>query len=321
MTAAGGSSEVSVGISACLVGEKVRWNAGHERDAFLVDTVGRFVRFVSVCPEVELGLGVPRETLRLVRHGNVVRMVAKKSGIDHTDAMTRFSRERAKEIAALDLSGFVLKKDSPSCGLLRVRVYDHHGVPSKDGTGLFAAALAAELPDLPLEEEGRLHDPRLRENFFERIFAYRRVTGLFASPWSLGGLVAFHSREKLLLLAHEPAGYQDLGRLVARAKGRPRAELSTAYRSRFLAALARLATPHRHVNVLQHMLGYLREHLDVDGRRELAGAIEDFRRGLVPLVVPLTLLKHHVRRFGIAYLSMQTYLDPHPKELMLRNHV
>jgi uncharacterized protein YbgA (DUF1722 family)/uncharacterized protein YbbK (DUF523 family) len=321
MTAAAGSSEIRVGISACLVGEKVRWNAGHERDAFLVDTVGRFVRFVNVCPEVELGLGVPRETLRLVKHGKVVRMVARKSGIDHTDAMTEFSRKRAREIAALDLSGFVLKKDSPSCGLLRVRVYDHHGVPSKDGTGLFAAALAAELPDLPLEEEGRLHDPRLRENFFERIFAYRRVTDLFASHWSLGGLVAFHSREKLLLLAHEPAGYQELGRLVARAKGRPRAELLMAYRSRFLAALARLATPRRHVNVLQHMMGYLREQLDADGRRELAGAIEDFDRGLVPLVVPLTLLKHHVRRFGIAYLAIQTYLDPHPKELMLRNHV
>jgi uncharacterized protein YbgA (DUF1722 family) len=190
----------------------------------------------------------------------------------------------------------------------------------KSGQGRFAAALARHLPDLPLEEEGRLNEPRLRENFFERVFAYRRVHDLFATRWSLGGLVEFHAREKLLLLAHHPESYRELGRLVARAKGRPRAELAADYRARFLAALRHPATPRRHVNALQHMAGYVSEQLDAAGRKELADAIADFGRALVPLIVPLTLLRHHLRRFEVAYLLQQTYLAPHPKELMLRNH-
>lgn len=316
-----GERPLRVGISACLLGERVRWNAGHERDPFLVATVGRFVEWVPVCPEVEMGLPVPRETLRLVRDGDEVRLVERKSGADRTAEMAAFARRRVEALAGEGLSGFVLKKDSPSCGWLRVRVYDRNGVPSKTGQGLFAAALAAAFPRLPIEEEGRLHDPRLRENFFERLFAWRRLADRFDGGFTLGGLVEFHAREKLLLLAHEPAAYQALGRLVARAKGRPRAELAAEYRARFMDALAVIATPRRHVNVLQHMAGYLREPLDAADRAEVAGAIADFRAGLVPLVVPLTLIAHHVRRHAIAWLARQTYLEPHKKELMLRNHV
>ncbi|MBL8843816.1 MAG: DUF523 and DUF1722 domain-containing protein [Planctomycetes bacterium] len=310
-----------VGISACLLGQKVRWNAGHERDPFLVETVGRFVEWVPVCPEFELGLGVPRETLRLVQRDGAVRLVARKSGTDHTDGMTALAATRSAELADADLCGFVFKKDSPSCGLMRVRLYDAHGMPSKTGQGLFAAAMAAACPQLPMEEEGRLHDPRLRENFFERLFAWRRLRERFAGRFTVGDLVAFHSREKLLLMAHSPKLYQELGRLVAHAKGRPRAELAADYRRQFMEALATLATTRRHVNVLQHMAGYVSKQLDGDGRAELTGSIADFGAGLVPLIVPLTLLRHHVRRFAVDYLAQQTYLDPHPKELMLRNHV
>jgi uncharacterized protein YbgA (DUF1722 family) len=246
--------------------------------------------------------------------------VARKSGTDHTAAMRSFAERRAAELAAEDLDGFILKKESPSCGLFRVRTYGPSGMPDRSGRGLFAAALAVACPELPMEEDGRLHDPRLRENFFERLFAWRRVKELLTGRFTVGDLVAFHSREKLLLLAHDPASYQALGRIVARAKGRPRAELAADYRARFMAALGVIATPRRHVNALQHMAGYLREPLAAPDRAEVAGAIGDFGRGLVPLVVPMTLIRHHVRRCGIDYLARQTYLEPHPKELMLRNH-
>jgi uncharacterized protein YbgA (DUF1722 family)/uncharacterized protein YbbK (DUF523 family) len=319
--AAHGSDEIRIGISGCLLGERVRWNHDHKRDAFLVDTVGKFVKYVSVCPEMEVGMGTPREPVRLVARGGAIRMVEVKGGRDHTDAMEAFAARRVKELAKLDLSGFILKKDSPSCGLERVRIYAENGIATKSGRGLFAQALTAALPQLPIEEEGRLNDPRLRENFFERVFAWRRLAGFFGGRWTVGGLVAFHAREKLLLLAHEPEGYRALGRLVAQAKGRPRGELESAYRVRFMEAMGRLATARRHVNALQHMAGYVSDELDVAGRAELCGAIADFGRGLVPLVVPMTLIKHHVRRLGVDYLAQQTYLDPHPKELMLRNHV
>ncbi len=315
------AAPLRVGISACLLGQKVRWNAGHERDPFLVETVGRFVEWVPVCPEFELGLGVPRETLRLVQGDDGLRLIARKSGTDHTAGMTTLAKERSAGLAGADLCGFVFKKDSPSCGLMRVRVYDKNGMPNKSGQGLFAAAMSAAFPQLPMEEDGRLHDPRLRENFFERLFAWRRLRDRFDVPFTVGDLVAFHSREKLLLMAHSPKLYQELGRLVAHAKGRPRAELAVDYRRKFMEALATLAPTRRHVNVLQHMAGYVSEQLDASGRQELSQSITDFGAGLVPLIVPLTLLRHYVRRFAVGYLAMQTYLDPHPKELMLRNHV
>jgi uncharacterized protein YbgA (DUF1722 family) len=220
-----------------------------------------------------------------------------------------------------DLSGYVLKKDSPSCGLERVKVYDPHGTPARDGRGLFAAALVDAFPHLPVEEEGRLTDPRLRDNFVERVFAYVRLRGLFDGRWTVGGLVDFHTAHKLLLLAHAPAAYRRLGRLVAGARDVPRRDLERRYVAGFMDALGQLATTRRHTNVLQHMAGYFKGRLDAASKRELEQVIADYRCGLVPLVVPLTLVRHHVRTFDVAYLAGQTYLEPHPKELMLRNHV
>lgn len=308
-----------VGVSQCLLGENVRWDGGHKLDRFITDVLGPFVELVPVCPELEVGLGVPREPIHLERRGRGLALVGVKSGADHTERMERWSENRVAGLGALDLCGYILKSKSPSCGMERVPVYDANKVPSKVGVGLFAKALLEGQPDLPVEEEGRLCDPRLRESFIERLFAYRRVTDLFASEWRVGDLVAFHTREKLLLLAHEPKAYTELGRLVAGA--RKSAALAASYRSTYLKALAKPATTKRHVNVLQHMAGYFKKQLSADERAELAGVIEDYRQGLVPLIVPITLLRHHVRRFDVKYLADQVYLQPHPKELMLRNHV
>jgi uncharacterized protein YbgA (DUF1722 family)/uncharacterized protein YbbK (DUF523 family) len=312
---------VRIGVSSCLLGQNVRFDGGHKRDPFLVGTFGRFVEWVPVCPELELGLGVPRESIRLERHAEGTRLVAPRSGADHTDAMTRFARKRVRALLAERLDGFVLKKDSPTCGMERVRVYDRNGVPTRTGTGLFAATLAERLPELPTEEEGRLNDPRLRENFIERVFAHGRLRRLFAGRWTRGELVAFHSAHKIQLMAHSPKAYQDLGRLVAGAKRVDRSELKRRYGSAFMEALRVPATPRRHANALAHMAGHLRKLVSGPDRQELARLIEDYRVGLVPLVVPITLLNHHVTRLGLEYLQGQHYLAPHPRELMLRNHV
>jgi len=316
-----GEPPIRIGISACLLGEKVRYDGGHKRDAFLVETLGRYVEWVPVCPEVEMGLGTPRETLRLVRLGSGNRMVMPKTGADHAEAMRVFADRRAAELAKEDLRGYILKKDSPSCGLERVRVFDAHGVPAKSGRGLFAEVLLRRFLNLPVEEEGRLSDPRLRENFVERIFAYHRLRSLFAARWNVGDLVRFHTAHKLLLMAHSPKAYESLGVLVAGAKATPRAELRARYEAEFMSALRVIATTKRQANVLLHIVGYFSKRLDEDSRRELHSLIGDYRAGLVPLVVPLTLIRHHVRRFDVTYLRGQVYLEPHPKELMLRNHV
>jgi uncharacterized protein YbgA (DUF1722 family)/uncharacterized protein YbbK (DUF523 family) len=311
-----------VGVSACLLGQEVRYDGGHKRDRWLTEVLGKWATFVPVCPEVEIGLGIPRPTIRLERGADGgVRLVEPRGGEDLTARMEAYAARRVAALRREDLDGYVLKKNSPSCGRERVRVHGPRGGARRDGTGLFAAALREGLPLLPVEEEGRLEDPRLRENFVERLFAMRRLRALFRPRWTVGDLVRFHTAEKLLLLAHGAGGYRALGRLVAGAKGAPRAEVEERYRGTYLATLARPATTRRHTNVLQHMAGHLRGVAGDDERAEVAEAIEEFRLGRVPLVVPLALLRHHVRRHGIAWLAGQHYLEPHPREMMLRNRV
>jgi uncharacterized protein YbgA (DUF1722 family)/uncharacterized protein YbbK (DUF523 family) len=315
---------IKIGVSSCLLGARVRFDGGHKRSEFLVEVLGNFVEFVPTCPEVDIGLGIPRPTLHLVRDGKSggeLRLVAAETGIDHTGKMNSYAERRVKALGREELSGYVLKKNSPSCGMERVRVYGPSGMPTHDGSGLFAAALMRRYPSLPIEEEGRLSDPQLRENFVERIFAYRPLRSFFASRWTLGGLVRFHTAHKLVLMAHSPKDYRELGRFVANAKHLSRDEIAVRYELAFMGALKKLATPARHTNVLQHMLGYLRGHLDAAARDELAGLIEDYRQRLVPLVVPIAFFRHYVHKFDLEYLRGQVYLDPHPKELMLRNHV
>jgi len=310
-----------LGVSACLLGEPVRFDGGHKRDFFLVKTLGRFVEWVPVCPELEAGLGVPRESMRLVQTHREIRLITGKTASDQTDSVRRYTVRRLEEMAGQGLCGFVLKKDSPTCGLERVRVYNASGVPTRDGRGLFAAALVERFPTLPVEEEGRLVDPRLRENFIECIFAYRDLRRLFTGRWTMGDLVRFHTARKLTLLAHVPEAYQRLGQLVAGGKSLPRTELQTRYSTDFMKALRTVATPRRHGNVLKHMLGYFKHTLEPGDRAELLTLIQTYAAGQVPLIVPLTLFAHHLRRHDVPYLTGQAYLRPHPAELMLRNHV
>ena len=311
---------IRIGVSSCVIGEEVRWNGGHSRQRYLTDMLGRFVEYVPVCPEVEVGMGVPRPTVRLVREGDELRMIDPKNEVDWTSSMQRLSRTRSSELADEGLHGFVLKKDSPTCGVFRVRIYTDSGV-ERNGQGLFATALIQRMPHLPVEEEGRLNDARIRENFVERVFAYRRLNDLFRPRWTLGDVVAFHTREKLLLRAHDERGYRELGRLVANSKNVPRAAFADDYADRFMAIMRRPATVAKHANVLQHMLAFLRWADDDVGRAEMHDAIADYRAGLVPLVVPVTLVQHLARRHDQQILLDSSYLSPHPKELMLRNHV
>lgn len=312
---------IRLGISACLLGQEVRFDGGHKKDSFLTGTLGPHVAWVAVCPEVEVGMGTPRETLRLVRTGAGTRMVTTRAGVDWTDAMRVWAVRRVEALADEDLDGYVLKKDSPSCGMERVKVYGGDGPGVRDGRGVFADVLLGRLPLLPVEEEGRLCDARLRENFIERVFAYRRLKDLFRARWTMGDLVRFHTAHKMALLAHSTTKYQELGRLVATASKVGRPELRSRYERLFMDTLAAPATPRRHANVLSHMAGHFKDRLDAPSRRELAASIEEYRTGLVPLVVPLTLIAHYVRVHEVDYLAGQVYLQPHPRELMLRNHV
>jgi len=314
---------IKIGVSSCLLGARVRFDGAHKRSDFLVDTLGNFVEFVPVCPEVEIGLGVPRETLRLIHDSEMastVRLVSNETGVDYSDRMNAYAERRVTALGHEDLSGYVLKKDSPSCGMRRVRVYGSSGMPARQGSGLFAAALMRRYPSLPVEEEGRLSDKRLRENFIERVFAYRRLRSFFSWRWTLGGLVEFHTAHKLVLMAHSAKAYSELGRLISVSKHLVRDKVRERYEFAFMEAMKKLATTMRHANVLHHMLGYLRPHLDLDSRDELVAIIDDYRHGCAPLVLPITLVRHYARKFDITYLRGQVYLEPHPKELMLRNH-
>ena len=313
---------IQIGISACVVGQEVRFDGGHKLSRFIRDTLGAYVEFVPVCPEVDIGLGVPRETLRLVRgKGTQPLLLAPKSGTAHTTKMLAYARGKVSELGKLDLCGYIVQGGSPSCGMERIRIYPAKagGAPTKDGRGLFAQVLMEKLPLLPVEEAGRLNDPLLRENFIERAFAYRRLRHLFSGRWTIGQLVKFQAKEKLLLMAH--GDYRTPGKLVAKAKGRTRKELSEEYQREFLTVMGRRSTSRKHVNVLQHIAGYFRKQLDQASRDEVHDLIEAYREGLVPLIVPITLMRHHIRHHNIDYLVDQSYLNPHPRELMLRNHV
>jgi len=317
----GEAQKIRLGVSACLLGQEVRYDGGHQRDHFLTDTLGPFVEWVPVCPEVEIGLGVPRAAIRLVGDAAAPRLIVEKTGEDLTARMQRYARARTRELESLDLHGYVLKRGSPSCGLFRVRIYDEAGALRGNGAGAYARALTERFPLLPVEEEGRLGDPALRENFIERVFAMARWRAFVARRPGAGDLVAFHTAQKFAVLAHSPSHYATLGRLVAAAGGARFAARLAEYGALLMHALTTRATRARHANVLQHLAGFFKRQLEQPERAELADVIHDYRLGLVPLIVPLTLIKHHVRRLGVAYLADQVYLSPHPKELMLRNHV
>jgi uncharacterized protein YbgA (DUF1722 family) len=266
-------------------------------------------------------MGVPREAVRLVGSPSNPKMIADKSGKDWTREMQGYAEKRVRELEEFNLSGYILKKNSPSCGMERVRVYGPKGMPNKQGRGLFAQTLMTKLPLLPVEEEGRLYDPGLRENFIERVFSYHRWQALVSEGRSIKRLVDFHAQEKLLLFAHSEAHMRRLGRIVAQAKKMSFGTAVEEYGSLFMEALSHRATARKNTNVMHHMLGYFSKELSSDERKELLGVIGDYHKSLVPLLVPLTLIRHYAGKYDVAYLLGQSYLQPHPKELMLRNHV
>ncbi len=311
---------IHIGISSCLLGEPVRFDSGHKRDAWITATLGRYFEFRPFCPEVAIGLGIPRAPIRLVRIDGQLRVRGVRDpALDVTDRLADFAARTLPGLA--DLSGYIFKSKSPSCGAFRVKVYATSGHPDGSAEGAFAAAVKAAMPLLPVEEEGRLGDARLRENFITRIFVYHRWQQLRASGIDAAGLVAFHSDHKYLLMAHNQAAYRRLGKLVAEAgKGDIEARADD-YAAGFMAALARPAKARGHCNVLSHLLGYLKRDLDAADRAELVETIEAYRRGELPLIVPITLLNHHFRRHPKAYIERQVYLHPHPRELALRNGI
>ncbi len=310
---------VRVGVSSCLLGEAVRFDGGHKNSNFVSRELAEFVEFVPVCPEVEMGLGIPRKPMRLVRFGDEVRMVETESGFDHTPRMNAYASKRIRALQKLDLCGYVFKKDSPSCGAYRVKIYPQSKGPAeRKGEGLFAGALREKMPWLPIEEEGRLGDVGLRDLFVERVFALRRLRSLFQGRWTAGQVVAFHTAHKLQLMAHSQAGYRALGPLVADVRKRPRAEFREAYERLFLETFARRVSTGRHVNVLQHMMGHFKKTLETGARADIAQSIDEFRRGETTLLVPLALIRHTARRLGVEYLEGQTYLSPEPAERKLR---
>jgi uncharacterized protein YbgA (DUF1722 family)/uncharacterized protein YbbK (DUF523 family) len=315
------TDKIRLGISTCLLGEQVRYDGGHKWDRFLTDTLGKYVEFVPVCPEVECGLGIPREAMRLVGDPQNPRLVTVRSGVDHTERMLNWARTRVVALEKEDLCGFVFKSDSPSSGMERVKVYGPSGTPAKTGVGLFARAFMEHFPLLPVEEEGRLHDPTLRENFIEAIFTLKRWREMLARDGGRGALVDFHTRHKLLLRAHSLEHLRQLGKVVAQAATLPVPELYDRYQKLLLAALRRRTTARKNTDVLYHLMGYFKGDLSHDEKQELRDLIDLYHRGLLPLVVPVTLISHYVRKYDQPYLKGQWYLNPHPIELQLRNHV
>jgi uncharacterized protein YbgA (DUF1722 family)/uncharacterized protein YbbK (DUF523 family) len=315
------NGKIRLGISSCLLGGKVRYDGGHKLDHFLRDTLGNYVDWVPVCPEVEMGLSVPREAMRLIGTPEAPRLKTIRTGKDYTDRMLKWAMKRLDQIEKEDLCGFVFKSRSPSSGMKAVKVYDESGVPRNKGTGIFAGAFMERFPLLPVEDEGRLNDPVLRENFIERIFVYQRWKDFLKSTGSIAQLITFHTKHKLLILSHSTKHYSILERLVADAKRCKTDEIRTYYLMYLMEGLRLTATIRKNTNVLQHMMGYFKDRLTSDEKEELSETIEKYHAGFVPLIVPLTLLTHYVRKFDEPYLKGQYYLRPHPAELMLRNHV
>ncbi len=312
--------KIRIGVSKCLLGENVRYDGQHKHDHFITDTLGRFFDFVGVCPEVECGLGVPREAMHLEGDPAAPRLLTTRTRVDHTDQLLAWASRRVDELAKENLCGFIFKAKSPSSGMEKVKVFNKAGGAVGNAPGLFGRVFMEKFPVLPCEDEGRMRDPDLRENFIERVFTLWRFRQAVKERPLLPALMVFHARNKYLIQAHSEAIMRELGRGLARLKPRLAAAHVPLYEAKLMEAMKKIVTTGRHANILQHMSGFFREYMDEDDRHELASVIGDFRKGLIPLIVPVTMIKHYVHKHNIGYLNDQYYLDPHPMELKLRNH-
>jgi len=313
-------SRIRVGISSCLLGVSVRFDSGHKRDAYINDVLAKHFEYVPFCPEVAIGMGIPRPPIRLVGDSDQPRAVAVRvEGIDVTEKSIDYANSVVADLSSV--SGYLFKRGSPSCGMERVKIYSDKGVPNASRSGLYAGIVMRELPNLPVEEEGRLNDPVLRESFVERVYVYDRWRRLCDDGLTPATLVEFHTRHKLLLLSHSEVHYRRLGRLVADAGGRGIRELSVEYISTLMDGLKRRATRQHHSNVLKHIMGYLKRSIDTGDKAELNRFIDEYKQDTVPLIVPMKLIEHHFRRHPDDYMALQIYLAPHPADLGLRNHL
>lgn len=314
-----------MGISSCLLGNEVRFDGGHKRHSYITGTLSHYFDFTPLCPEVGAGLGTPRPTIHLLRvtSGDIRAVETRNPDADHTDALAAYSKQVMGHLQGV--AGYILKKDSPSCGMERVRVYHADkpkSPPERKGQGIFASILHEHFPLLPVEEEGRLGDPILRENFIERVYIYHRWQQMLANQPEVADLVAFHSDHKYILMAHDQGIARELGQLVASAgTAEDFTALAGQYVQLMMTALGKRVSRGQHANVLMHLMGYLKNHLDAGDRQEMLDMIHQYRQGFLPLIVPITLLKHHFRKYPQPYIERQYYLSPHPGELMLRNQL
>lgn len=309
------TQQIQVGISACLLGQQVRFDGGHKRSEFVEKELSRYFSFISVCPELAIGLGVPRKAIRLVKRDETIHVEASDGSFDVTEKLMEYSHKKTAEFDYL--AGYIVCAKSPSCGMERVKVYSPQGA-AKEGTGVYTRILMAQNPLLPVEEDGRLCDPVLRENFVTRVFAYHDWLSLKASGITRGKLIAFHSRYKYLLFAHQPSAYKALGKLLGDAVEVPLEQLSSRYISGLMQGLQQRVSRKNHTNVLQHLQGYFKKQLTPSQKAELQNTIDKYRRGVVPLMSPMTLLQHYLREYPNPYLASQVYLNPHPEDLALR---
>ena len=316
-TAPANHEKLIIGISSCLIGEKVRFDGGHKQNRYILDTLGAYFRFRPFCPEMAIGLGVPRETIRLVEiDGKTEAIGNKNTHLNFTQPLIQIAEDQAHW--QRQVLGYIVKKDSPSCGMERVRLYrgDH---ARRDGVGLYTATLMRNFPTLPVEEEGRLGDPVLRESFIKRVFINKRWHDLEEAGLDWASLTDFHARHKLILYSHDQNLGRELGRELAAAHSQPVESYAPRYFAQLMNILKIYAKRSNHVNVLEHIRGYLKKDLDKSDKQELTDSIENYRRGLLPLIVPITLLRHHFRRNPDPYIERSYYLQPHPDELMLLN--
>ncbi|MBP5096324.1 Uncharacterized conserved protein YbgA, DUF1722 family [Pseudomonas sp. NFPP10] len=315
------SAKPKIAISACLMGVEVRYNGGHKESRLCSRVLCDYFDFVPLCPEVAIGLGTPREPIRLVGTPEQPRATGTRdSSLDVTQPLADYAEHMAGQLG--DICGYIFMQSSPSCGLERVKVYQANGIPHRSGgRGIYAQAFCARHPDLPVEEAGRLNDPVLRENFLTRVFVYRDWQALVQQGLSRRALTDFHSRCKYLLMAHHPEQYKALGNLLGSMGKGDATLIGPRYFSQLMEALSRCATRGTHSNVLQHISGYFKRAISSEDKQEMQRLISQYRQGIVPLVVPLTLLKHHLRQNPDPYIAQQLYLQPHPEDLSLRNAI
>jgi uncharacterized protein YbgA (DUF1722 family)/uncharacterized protein YbbK (DUF523 family) len=313
--------KIKIGISTCLLGERVRYDGGHRLDRYITDTLGNYFEWVPVCPEVEYGLPVPRESMHLIGDPASPHIVTVKTGIDHTEGMKKWAGDKLRQLEKEDLCGFIFKSKSPSSGIGGVKIYTSSGMPGNRGAGIFGGAFMRHFPFIPVIDDGRLHNPNLRENFIEQVMVYKRWKNFLTNSTKIRDLIAFHTNLKLLILSHSPKHYSALGKLVAQAKKYQPDVLYSEYIRILMEGLRLLATIKKNTNVLLHIAGYFKKQLSSEDKRELLEVIGQYHTGYLPLIVPIVLIKHYARKLDEPYLKNQFYLNPHPMELMLRNHV